>query len=361
MLQELYQNSRWKTFNKFYPIAAEKGFSKQEVRNFLNKEVVHDKLKIDSSKYFLPIYSKTPDSYQFDTLIQSKGTAPPAFLIFININSRKGYAYPLRNKNTDSVMNALNEFVKTVHPKTLTSDQDSAYLAKSVTEFFNENNITHYTTEKHNHNILGIINRLIRTLRDLNRDRDFTIYSMNKFMKTYNDTIHSSTGKPPNKFTSADEQKYIQKMNDKTDDIMSDKEFKLNPGDKVRVVIESDPLKKKRSKLSQNYYIVDSEQGNGFLIKAADESIAYYPRHKLIRSNKGKYADSIDNNSFGIIDKIIDYDVKTDKYKVVYEGGVKDKIPSRNLRGNKPTHLGIMEVKFWKNKTLPERLKKFKI
>ena len=184
---------------------------------------------------------------------------------------------------------------------------------------------------------------------------------MNKFMKTYNDTIHSSTGKPPNKFTSADEQKYIQKMNDKTDAIISDREFKLLPGEKVRVVIESDPLKKKRSKLSQNYYIVDSEQGNGFLIKAADDSVAYYPRHKLIRSNKGKVADSIDNNSFGIIDKIIDYDVKTDKYKVVYEGGVKDKIPSRNLRGNKPTHLGIMEVKFWKNKTLPERLKKFKI
>lgn len=361
MLEELYQNSRWKTFNKFYPIAAEHGFTKQEVRNFLNKEVIHDKLKIDSNKFFLPIYSKTPGSYQFDTLIQSKGSSPPAFLIFVNINSRKGYAYPLRNKNTDSVMTALKEFVNSTHPKTLTSDQDSAYLAKTITEFFNDKNITHYTTEKHNHNILGIINRLIRTLRDLNRDRDFSIESMTKYLKTYNDTIHSSTGIPPNKFTSADEERYIKKMNDKTDAIISDSEFKLNPGEKVRVVIDLDPLKKKRNKLSQNYYIVDSEQGNGFLIKAADDSVAYYPRHKLIRSNEGKYADTIDNDSFGIIDKIIDYDAKTDKYKVVYEGGITDSIPSRNLRGNKPTHLGIMEVKFWKNKPLPERLRKYKI
>ena len=50
MLEELFNNSRWKTFSKFYPIAAEHGFSKQDVRQFLNKHVVHDKLKIDSSK-----------------------------------------------------------------------------------------------------------------------------------------------------------------------------------------------------------------------------------------------------------------------------------------------------------------------
>lgn len=361
MLQELYNNSRWKTFNKFYPIAAEKGFKKQEVRNFLNKEVVHDKLKIDSSKYFLPIYSKTPDSYQFDTLIQSKNSSPSAFLIFININSRKGYAYPLRNKNKDSIMNALKEFVDEVHPKTLTSDQDSAYLSNEITSYLLENNITHYTTERHNHNILGIINRLIRTLRDLNRDRDFTVESMNKFMKIYNDSIHSTTGIPPNKFNSINEQKYIQKMNDKTDAVLNDKDFKLRPGDKVRVVIDFDAMKKRRTKLSPDYYIVDSEQGNGFLIKAADDSVAYYPRHKLIKSSTGKYASTIDDASFGIVDEIIDYNEKTDKYTVIYEGGVKDKIPSRNLRGNKPTHLGVMEIKYWKNKTIPERLKRYRI
>ena len=71
-----------------------------------------------------------------------------------------------------------------------------------------DNKIDHQTTFTNDHNRLGIINRAIKTLRDLNNDRDFTTQSMNKALKAYNNSIHSSTGKEPNQFTSNDEEQY---------------------------------------------------------------------------------------------------------------------------------------------------------
>ena len=53
-----------------------------------------------------------------------------AFLVFININTRKAYAYPMKNKGTFDVINALHKFFNDVKEvKVLCSDQDSAYLS----------------------------------------------------------------------------------------------------------------------------------------------------------------------------------------------------------------------------------------
>ena len=72
-----------------------------------------------------------------------------------------------------------------------------------------DNKIDHQTTFTNDHNRLGIINRAIKTLRDINQERDFTVQSMNRALNAYNNSIHSSTGKEPNEFNQTDEEHYI--------------------------------------------------------------------------------------------------------------------------------------------------------
>lgn len=353
-LEELHKSHPWRTARKFVPLALKYGFKERDARRFIEKEVLHDIKTPNNKEMFLPIYSQKPHSYQFDTLIQSKGSNLPSFLIFININTRKAYAYPMNTKGTNSVIDALNKFKNDVGTiNILTSDQDKAYLSEQVHKFLIDNNIDYHTTHKNNHHILGIINRFIRTIRDLNNERDFTIENMTKIINDYNSSIHSSTGKSPNDMDNDNEKEYIEKMNGRTFDIKDSNSFDLPENTRVHIINETKVIGKKRLNISKEHYLVAGKDGNNLIIKAKDHSTALYPRHRLIVNNKGIFAKTIDEDRFGIIDSITGYNEKKDQYEIVYEGGVKDKIKSNNLREQNPTKLSATEISFWKNKNIP--------
>ncbi len=365
-LRDLHQKYPWKSVNKFLPIAKQHGFSKQDVQSYFNKNIARDKLNVQSKHYFLPIFGRQKGVYQFDTLVQSRSDPIPAFLVVININSRKGYAYPMNSKGTDDVMKALQEFFSEVHDVSqMTSDQDSAYLSSRVVSLMNSHNVDYRTTEDNNHNILGIINRFIKTLRDMinnvGHSQSFTVSSMKSVINAYNNSKHSSTGKTPNEFTDADETKYIDSMEERTVSVKCTKGFELKSGDKVKIIIDKPTIGKKRTNLSDDYYLVESLEGNGYYIKGEDQSVAYYPRHKLVPATGGKLAKTVNNDKRGIIIKIQSYNTKTDKYKVVYANGDTDAIKSKYMRETRPTHLGPLERKYWKGKNkVPPAIMGFK-
>ena len=343
-MEELYQKFPFKSAKKFIPVAVEHGYTAKEAKSFL-ESLTHDH-KFNQRQYYLPIYSERPDSYQFDTLVQTKNSSPRYFLIAINVNSRKLYAYPMKTKNSESVLEALNKLKDDVRNiNSLTSDQDKAYLTEDVLNFIRDNKIDYRTTEEHDHNRLGIINRVIRTLRDMNDERDFTEESMSRAVTAYNNSIHSSIAKKPNSFNQEDERKYIYKQRTLTDSIRST----LPIGSVVRVVNERG-FGKRRSNLSERAYLVDSLQGNQYLIKARDDSIAFYPRHKLYLSPGAKLADTIDDAKKGIVDKILDYNPKNKKYKIEYVGGVKDWVPVKSMREGRPAEMSPMEKEYWSDK-----------
>ena len=270
-MNELYKEYPFKSPKKFIPIAIEHGYTKQEAIDFLDT-ITHDH-KFNPREYYLPIYSEQKGAYQFDTLIQSKGKP---FLIIINVNTRKCFAYEMADKSSDSVNKALQKFQKEVIKiNAFTSDEDRSYLSNKTLEFMRKNNIDYRTTTEHDHNRLGIINRVIRTLRDLNHERDFTKESMKRCLNAYNNSIHSSTNKKPNEMNDKDENNYIYKMRTITDY----KRSSLPIGSHVRTVIPK-TFSKRRNQLSENAYVVDSLVGNKYLIRAKDDSVAIYPRHQ---------------------------------------------------------------------------------
>ena len=301
-LQKLYEEYPFRSAKKFIPIAIENGFTRREANKFLST-IPRDIKYTNQSHLMLPIYGKSFGCYQMDTLIQTKEADPRYFLIAININSRKVYAYPMKNKNTNSVLEALNKFIKDASDiQSITSDQDHSYITQEVTEFFMKHHIDHQTTFTNDHNRLGIINRAIKTLRDLNHERDFTLDSMKKCLNAYNNSIHSSTNIKPNSFSIIDERDYIEKMNKITED-KTGKNNDLKPKTHVRIINDKNVIGKKRSNLSENAYIVDSKVKNKYIIKSKDNNVAEYPRYRLYPDTKAKLAKTISTKSKrGIID-----------------------------------------------------------
>jgi hypothetical protein len=90
-MEALFNKFHWRSKNKWLDAADRPGFDRTEALKHF-KNVDHD-FKIErNDKLFLPIFSRKRDCYQFDTLVQAD--AHP-WLIFINTNSRKGFAYPM--------------------------------------------------------------------------------------------------------------------------------------------------------------------------------------------------------------------------------------------------------------------------
>lgn len=362
-LNDLHKKYPWNSMKKFWPVAQEHGFSKQDVIKFFQTNVVKDKLKINQRKYFLPIYGHKSGVYQFDTLIQSRNARIPAFLVFIEINSKKGYVYSMKNKGVDEVLRRLNDFYRDASPKPveMTSDQDSAYMNDRVINFMLDHNINYFTTDDNNHNILGVVNRFIKTLRDHNNGRDFNDESLQNFVRAYNNTEHSATGKKPNSFNTSDQHDYIAKMEKIEHQVRSKDDFNLKPGQKVRIIIDRPVIGKKRTNLSENYYIIDSCDGNGYHIRARNGAVGYYPRHKLVpATGSEKFAETLQNYKRAIVSKIISYNASTNKYKIMYESGDVEEIQPKNLRESNPTRAGVMEQQFWKDKNnIPTKIKRF--
>ncbi|MDR0832486.1 MAG: hypothetical protein LBM99_06280 [Bacillales bacterium] len=348
---------RWRSKDRFLKAATDQGFSINEAQDYFQNSIQHDK-KINKNKQkedFIPIFSHKSDTYQFDTLIQAKG---PPYLIFINVNSRKGYAYPMENKGASEVLKAITKFVNNVkNVSELTSDEDAAYLSGPVQKYFLEHNIQHYTTEENNHNILGIINRFIKTLRDLNYERDFTPESMENCIATYNNSKHSSIKVKPNDFSHEDEVKYVGKKQEEVDrKLIDDPQFQ--PGKTVRVLDES-KFQKKRLNYKRDLYRIDSRDGYNYIIGAKDHSVLRFPKHKLIPDTKGKLAETIANGKKGVVESILGYNPIKDTYHVKFDGGSTDVIPSKNMREGNPTRLSPMEKQYWGKNKLPSKLSLF--
>lgn len=356
-LRTLYDEFPFKSLKKFVPIAIENGFTRKDAIKFMNG-LTHDVKYTKQKETMLPIYSEKRHAYQFDTLIPSRSSDCSYFLIIINVNTRKLYAYPMNKKDTSAVLKALNKFVKQVKcVSCMTSDEDKAYVNPSVTSFMLQHQIDHQTTFKNDHHRLGIINRAIKTLRDMSGERDITTESMKRLVKAYNNSTHSSIHMKPNDMTEEKENEYIKMKQDETDAIGHSHDLAI--GSVVRVMNDKSTMGKKRTNAT-NGFIVDSKQGNKYIIKAKDNSAALYPRYKLIQgSSNTKLEESIDDSKHAVIDKIVSFNGKG-HYKVQYEGGEVDTIPVSYLREGRPTRLSLAEVKYWKNKSsLPVKFRSF--
>ena len=315
---------RFRTFKKLAPKIKNKfpNVDDKTIKKIINKRI-HDKLISRNHKkiYQVKIFSKFRGSWFTDLYDNLQGNDPRYWEIFINTNTRFAVAYKLRDKTADSIHNNLVDFVNKYHPRKITSDEESGLIAKRNTDFLKSNNCGLFIVQERNHSTLGIIDRFIRTLRDMNTaqknnenntDNEFSYISpekMNKILKSYNTTIHSSTGYTPEEMMNDPnlEDEYIRKCLEKQNQQYGIKDFKLNIGDWVRYITDTDKFGKRRYNLSREAYKIEDILGNMYTITGRDGTVRNLPRWRLmkVKDDEAKSIGKTLGTDKGVVESVL--------------------------------------------------------
>ena len=269
-----------------------------EVRNILKKRIHDKRISKDNKKiYQVKVFSKFPNSWMCDIYDNLANHNPRYWYIFININTRFAEAYPLTNKTKDDINIILRQFVNRYHPRKITSDEEAGLVADINIQYLKNNKCGLYIIQERNHSALSLIDRFIRTLRDMNGpvDNSFDCSTdeqykyidrdkMTSLLSLYNNTIHSSTNHTPidmlrNKTL---EEEYIEKCLNGKQRQQETQDFRLKEGSLVRYYLGNDRMIKKRSTISRETYKIESRAGNIYTIIALDGTTKDLPRWKLV-------------------------------------------------------------------------------
>lgn len=191
----------------------------------------------------------------------------------IELTTRKAYAYKLKLKNKQTIVDAFTMFmsaVKTVN--NLTTDNGSEFISGLFQKEIKDYNINHYLVDAGDKNKMGKIERFNRTLRD----------KINKYMKTfktlrwcnvldslvknYNNTINSSTGYKPNNVTIQMSYK-IRNIERKRSQLAYDLINSFKVGDKVRLLKKKEMFQKGLPTYTKGIYTVEKIDKLALIVK----------------------------------------------------------------------------------------------
>ena len=358
--------------------------NRHQIKKSISKRL-HDR-KFKQKPYYYHVFSHVTRSYQHDLLENPRSDIPNQdvphyFHIFININTRFAVAHPLKSKSSQEIHESLDQFIQKYKPSKLTSDSEPAFTSSQNTKLLSDNNVQQFIVQDlaHNHSTLSIIDRLIKTLRDMNtpkptskhesthpKFKSFSIPKMNKLIKIYNNSYHSAIKTEPEIMQNNPEleSEYIFKQSERRLNQERISNFQLKPGAFVRYLLPTVKNHKKRFTTSFEAYKIDSRSGNLYNIIAQDGTTITLPRFRLILAHKSgklpdniKWAETIPDRWNGTIEKIISFNPKTNKYRVQFTTPNNeskpyiDEIPAVNLRGKYPQFISEIEKQFHKSRS----------
>ena len=362
-----------RTFGKLFPHVKEQfpNVSKEDVRRVVNKRLKDPFYYAKKNKPLQnKIFSDHPYSYLMDLLENQAEFSPRYFYVFINVNTRYGYAYPIENKNKDTIIETLNLLLAETTISSLTGDNEGSFSSKAVVSFLTDKKISLRIVAENQHGAISLIDRFIRTLRDMNiptqktirqshHDKyvNFTNKRMQKLMKVYNNTIHDSIGMTPKEMQDdlKKEERYIIDNLVKRQEQVSMKQYPIKENEFVRYLLEKIVMKKRRYKVSRECYKISGVEGQLYIITAADGSTKLIPRWRLIplgmeKPDNIKLASTIPGVSRGVLNKVIGYGRDRKHYRVEFklpdDTIVEDVIPIKNLRTKYPQLVGKLEKEF---------------
>ena len=214
-----------------------------------------------------PIYTEDIYSFQIDLtfLPQYEVKNGGNYVLFtaININTRYAYASYAKNKEADTVIDMLNNFLdQCLHIHNLTLDSGSEFTNKKVKKWFDDHDITTFFVIGDLHK-LGIINRFHRTLKSklnrymTNKDNVRWIDHLATIIKNYNNTFNSGIGYTPREASKGIiVSRIINKAIAKTEEIESRDKKVFNVGDKCRVFKDKALFDKMQTNYSEKVYTI---------------------------------------------------------------------------------------------------------
>ena len=316
--------------------------------------------------YYNKIHDTSLNTWFHDLLDNGEYNDTPRYWhIFVGTNTRYLDAYPLDGKSNDDIKQSLTWFIDKYKPQKLTSDNEPSFTSKSTCKLCSDNNVKLFVVTDKQHSSLGVIDRVIRTLRDMNTPRHhheqshhkqfntFSITKMNRLKNEYNNHyIKTLKCTPQEMFDNKEKEIKFIFRNQKYKNIQRGiHDFTLKQGDFVRYRIAKDPLVKHRYRYSPESYKVVGKEHNLYIIQAVDGTSLLMPRWKLIKANPAKYPHktTIPGTTKGTIERIVSYDPDTDKYQVVFEGSPKEyTVTAAELRHRTPQVMTKLEKEYFR-------------
>lgn len=305
-LIELYQQYNYLSAKDLIEICTHYGYSEEEAKRFVysipryslaSRRVRPKKLRYTTLK--------VPGTFMIDYVFFQGNVNP--FLFIINVVSRKVWVYPLKDKSLFSFANA---FVHWLHQDkilyvadngiaegdesyrrfvaSIICDREGAFTSNEFQSYCNGKRIKLHFKDVDEHNILGVLDRAVRTIKDtlyyrastddvslhVKTQEDFNNL-IKRIVQDYNNTPHSGIkGYTPNEvYDDMDLQlKFLRESRRYNKNIRAkNRDSELKVGDKVRVLDRKTSNIQKSKRFSDEVYTIRKKNPYSYEIDAADE------------------------------------------------------------------------------------------
>ena len=265
---------------------------KYKKKDFL--EWVKDQMEYQINKsHFLPhdLHTITaPDnSYQMDITFYdqysriNKGYS--CILTIIEITSRMAYAYPMKSKKSDEVLENFKKFHEEVKEIAIIEvDAGNEFINNKFQKYCTDNNIKLivFNNDKRS---MGKVERFNRTIRDsLSKIAPDGVWldKVPIIVHVYNNTKHSSTKYTPQEVSLDKSKSDSIRTHEMIKGLKAkDSLNKFNIGDKVRYYINRDMFSKGKGRYSDTIHTVEKIEGNSIYISEKNETFRFYQLLKI--------------------------------------------------------------------------------
>ena len=293
ILDNLFYNEKLGVGNKttFIKKVQEKHpeFKTKDIQAYLKNQEVNQVNTTVNKSYEYKI-TAPPRTFQIDIFWWKKSDTLIPILLLVDILSRKAWAYVLtkskKEKRAEVNVATLKEFQKEVG-NINGLEGDNEFSSGPIKKFCEDNDIrldTSVSKEEHISygNKLGIIDRLVRTLRQL-IDNYYTITGyrtdnikdvMKSVIDTYNDSSHRGlNNKTPNEVYKNHDNQLARHLADTVHNHNIYKSVPFKDDDKVRILEDKGKFDKGKKTFSKDVYTVNKKEGYKILVNGTSRKL----------------------------------------------------------------------------------------
>jgi hypothetical protein len=259
-------------------ISAGVEFDEKELRHAYEQLEVNQRTQRQKKPVKLLKITGPPGAYQIDLIFlpkyPSSNRGITIFLLLVEIPSRKAFAYPIKSRKPADILDAYEQFYKD-HGNlsdVYGDDEFNSEWFRAFNDVLNVNVHTGIAKDDHiskHSNRLGIIDRLVRTLRKLmnkymllQNDAHWSKL-LPKIISVYNKTPHASLNNRTPDEVSADvngmEKRFRQDV--KYNQAEDAQETPVSVGDTVRILEKKTTFAKEGPTFSKELYVVVKKDG----------------------------------------------------------------------------------------------------
>jgi len=255
--------------------------STKEINEFLKNQEINQVNKKPTKHTNLKI-TAPPRTFQLDIMYYPIGTSFKNILLIVDIQSRKAWAYVISTSSGENILNAYKKFESEVDIINAI-EGDNQFSFKAFKEYNDEKNIrldTSIAKDEHisaHGNKLGILDRLVRTLKEMIEKYRSVVSKqtsfpemLDKVINTYNNQPHRTIKSTPNEMFNDVSKQNFNNQKDKEFNKNELKKNNISIGAEARILESKGKLEKGSQKYSMDLYKLVEREGNRFIVQDSE-------------------------------------------------------------------------------------------